>query len=59
MRIGVMSGKAQVFIEGRGWTGWIDRETAERMEKGMYGTKGGKNIMIAPRKPRGARARTR
>jgi len=57
MRIGVMSGKAQVFIEGRGWTGWIDRDTAERIEKEMYGSKGGKNIVIAPREPRKTRAR--
>jgi len=52
-----MSGKAQVFIEGRGWTGWIDRDTAERIEKEMYGSKGGKNIVIAPREPRKTRAR--
>ena len=58
MRISAYSGKAQVFIEGRGWTGWIDRDTAERIEKEMYGSKGVKNIVIASRKPRGACART-
>jgi len=64
MRIGRVSNKAQVFINGK-WSGWMDRAEAWALEVTyLYGQPKEVNLELycvegdAPRKPRGARART-